>query len=420
MWPGVRGADVADHLAPEIIDSYRAGTLPPDRLLDVDDHLAGCQDCRTRAAGRLDPAAATALLRTMGRNPSSLHCTYETLEAYVDGRLAADEGQQVLAHVEGCATCAEDLGDLRQARALLSTEVAASPTQQGLMGALASLWSRRWISVTGGALAAALGVWLVLAIRTPNEQPGDKAAAGAAGDTTPVTTGGGATEKPPAPVLASIRDGSGEVVLRASGDLSGLPALSGAARDAVAAALTSGRLSVVAITTLNPRIGTLRGTEAERGFEVVEPVGRVVESDRPTFRWSAHPSASAYRVAAFDTSFSEVAASAEISATEWTPSTPLPRGKTLIWQVTAVTPNGPVQAPTPPAPEARFAVLDRAQADELERVRRTDPESHLALAVLYARAGMREEAEREAQALAQRNPDSSLARTLAASVRPPQ
>ena len=73
------------------------------------------------------------------------------------------------------------------------------------------------------------------------------------------------------------------------------------------------------------------------------------------------PGASRYQVAIFDARFEEVARSEAITGTEWTPARPLPRGVTLSWQLTATTARGAVQAPVPPAPEARFRVADAAQ-----------------------------------------------------------
>jgi anti-sigma factor RsiW len=402
--------------------SYRAGTLPPDRLLEVDDHLARCDDCRARAHNGIDLGAAAATLHgTLHRRASADHCSYETLEAYVDGHLPADQLQQVSLHLETCPPCAEDLGDLRQARALLQIErPEAAAHERGFWASLAALWQHGWTRIAGGAVATALTVWLVFALMGRDAGPGQQIARD-----TPQATPGAAAPKAEgqsqaAAVVAAVRDGSGEVALRSSGEVVGLPALSDTAREAVRAALATGRLSIVATAALVPRAGVLRGTEAVPGFDVRDPAGRVVESDRPTFAWNAHPSARTYRVAVVDTTFSEVASSGDVASTEWVPASPLPRGKVLLWQVTAITPEGPVQAPVPPAAEARFSVLERAKADEIDRVRRAEPTSHLALAVLYAQAGMRAEAERELSVLASRNPESALARQLISSVQTPR
>jgi anti-sigma factor RsiW len=255
---------VAEHLALETIDRYRAGTLPPDRLLAVDDHLAACHDCRARANERLDPAASAAtLFRTLGRDTRGEHCSYETLEAVVDGRLPADENQQVLVHIGECATCAEDLGDLRHARALLNTELSTRPA--GFWSALGALWRQRWMTMTGGAVVAALGVWLVLVVGTRDIRPRQQAAGEA-----PVQ-GPGSAAAPTGPdsrastVVVALRDGKGEIALHAGGELSGVTSLSEATRQAVAAALSTGRLAVVATTTLAPLDGSSGRTRLPRG-----------------------------------------------------------------------------------------------------------------------------------------------------------
>ena len=71
-----------------------------------------------------------------------------------------------------------------------------------------------------------------------------------------------------------------------------------------------------------------------------------------------------------------------------------------------------VTAPRPPAPQARFRILDQAKADELANARREYASSHLALGLLYAEAGLLKEAEEELRALQTANPDSEIARSL--------
>ncbi len=53
----------------------------------------------------------------------------------------------------------------------------------------------------------------------------------------------------------------------------------------------------------------------------------------------------------------------------------------------------------PPAPEAKFKVLEQSQANELERIKKTAANSPLTLGVLYAQAGLLNDAEREFETL---------------------
>jgi hypothetical protein len=85
--------------------------------------------------------------------------------------------------------------------------------------------------------------------------------------------------------------------------------------------------------------------------------------------------------------------------------------------VTATADGKEILSPTAAAPEAKFAVLGQDEAEELERARLSVPDSHLTLGVLYARAGLLDEAEREFRLLVEANPKSPAASKLLRSLR---
>jgi hypothetical protein len=148
------------------------------------------------------------------------------------------------------------------------------------------------------------------------------------------------------------------------------------------------------------RPGTLLGPENEgQRFDLTSPQGTAVVTDRPVFRWKALAGASSYVVAIFDEDFENVSASPPVTALEWQPAEPLPRGRVLNWQVTANVRGGTVHAPTPPAPEAHFSVISADAAAQIEAARRDHPDNHLLLAALYAKAGALDDVERELGAL---------------------
>ncbi len=62
----------------------------------------------------------------------------------------------------------------------------------------------------------------------------------------------------------------------------------------------------------------------------------------------------------------------------------------------------------PPAPEAKFKVLDAPIARKLEAAKTSVGNSHLALGILYAEAGLFKEAEQEFAALKVDNPESPV------------
>jgi hypothetical protein len=145
-------------------------------------------------------------------------------------------------------------------------------------------------------------------------------------------------------------------------------------------------------------------------FSIVGPAGEVLLSNQPTFRWKAMAGANGYVVEVYDPQFKLIASSPQLTALSWT--TTLARGNVYAWQVKASKDGEEVIAPRPPAPQAKFRVLEQAKANELARAKRLFGTSHLTLGLLYADAGLLSEAEREFRLLRAANPNSELARNL--------
>jgi len=145
-------------------------------------------------------------------------------------------------------------------------------------------------------------------------------------------------------------------------------------------------------------------------FSVMDPVGVVLMTNQPAFRWSAMEGATGYVVEVYDEQFKRVASSPQLTSLSWT--TTLPNGKVYSWQVKATKNGQEMTSPRPPAPQAKFRVLDQAKVNELARARRAYGSSHLTLGLLYAEAGLLKEAETEFRALRRANPNSELARSL--------
>ena len=114
-----------------------------------------------------------------------------------------------------------------------------------------------------------------------------------------------------------------------------------------------------------------------------------------------------------DQSYGETMNSPPLPRTQWAPERPLERGRTYAWQVAASAGGKEDVAPKPPAPPARFTVADASDAVRLERL----PASHLVRGVLYANAGLLDDAERELAALSVQNPNSEVADRLLKQIR---
>ena len=147
-------------------------------------------------------------------------------------------------------------------------------------------------------------------------------------------------------------------------------------------------------------------------FSVIEPVSAVILSDHPTFRWTRSDGATGYVVEVYDEWFNPLVSSPQITDHSWRAPQSLKRGAIYYWQVKAIKDGQEFKALRPPPPQAKFRVLDGATADELAKARRAYASSRLTMGLLYAQAGLLDEAEREFQALLKNNPDSALGRRL--------
>jgi hypothetical protein len=156
----------------------------------------------------------------------------------------------------------------------------------------------------------------------------------------------------------------------------------------------------------------VRGHSTASSTAALEPAGVVLMTDRPRFRWKT--SVSRAVVSIFDGP-RRVARSGLLNVSEWMPDSPLPRGRTYQWQVELR--NGtPRILPAPPDPPAAFRVMDEASFRELTAAQRERPDDHLLLAVLYARAGARSDAEKELAAYRAAHANDVVARQLAESL----
>ncbi|HJW95937.1 MAG TPA: hypothetical protein VJ901_20180 [Thermoanaerobaculia bacterium] len=299
-----------------------------------------------------------------------LHLDYELIEAYVDGRCDLIDQEIVSSHAAMCPMCGREVRDLQT--------FAAQHRRP----------RRNWLPLAAAAIAACLILAILPLLR-------------------------------PSATVLSLHDGNREVRLTKDGQLSGISGLTIDDERRIANALRSGMVGIPPNAAQLAKTGeALRSTfpATPSAFEPLAPIGCIIVSDRPTFEWTAVPGA-LYRVEVFSDHFRPVADSGPIDETRWTTPQPLARGTTYVWQVTALLDTVETTSPAPPAPEARFAVLDAANAQEIARLELVQPRSHLALGVAYASAGVTAEAERELQELANENRGSADAQRLLQSLR---
>jgi hypothetical protein len=354
----------ADHLTEEQFSRYQRRTLEPAELLDVDQHIAQCEECLARLWRESGSVPA---LRDL-RSQLSEHLDYDQIVACAEGTSSTAWEQ----HLAECDLCRTEVSDLRQFRTELST---ASQTAKVIaMPARKTSWRLpAYAAIAAGTvLVAGLSFWALRKQSQPIAPPVQTAK----------------TLQPVEPALLPEQQAAVDLAL-ATGKLGRAPVL--------------GRLIA--------KRGVLLGAPAEaRTFEIGSPMGTTVLSDRPAFRWQPVEGAKKYVVSVFDADFREVAESPALTSAVWQPEQSLARGRIYYWQVTATVGGSTLRAPMPPAPEARFQVVRDGEAVEIESARRDHPGNHLLLAVLMANAGALDDAAVELDALAAT--DAATAQTL--------
>jgi hypothetical protein len=145
-----------------------------------------------------------------------------------------------------------------------------------------------------------------------------------------------------------------------------------------------------------------------------------LSTGRPTFEWRPLSGAESYVVTVFDERARVLARSPSVPAVTWTPPDPLPRSVTLVWQVVAQRDGAKITAPAAPAPPTRFRVLDAGTAQQLLDLQSRYPESHLLLGILYADAGVIDEAKIHLERVSTADPRSRIARETLRRLEPTQ
>ena len=178
--------------------------------------------------------------------------------------------------------------------------------------------------------------------------------------------------------------------------------------------MTNRRVQIPAIVNeLGGRRATLLGASAPAPeFRVVGPAATVVRGPSPTLRWTAAAADARYVVTVQGPS-GDTFSSPSLDRVEWTPDRPLAAGATYTWQVAASVRGRELIAPLPPEPPARFSVLDAAAATRLGAVR----ESRLVRGILFASAGLMDDAERELGGVGEKDPGFDVAQALVMQLR---
>jgi len=366
-------------------------------LISADEHLASCRECREMLGNREDLGAHVNSLRAdLEKSLASEHVEYEQLEAYVDETLGETEREALDSHYKSCALCAAELRDLQafknqsgEYRTLWSRGAARDARffERGLLNQVLLGFRAAWRPANRWALAAfaliALAVGIPVALewtRKPSiivHQP----------DTIPI---------PIPPIIDKSRE-------TLSARFSYLPP---ELQAVIANAVANQHIETPFQTPLGATELTVRREEEEGSVPLLTPVGTVVYSNTPVFRWKAISNADGYRVQVRDSRQNPVESSPVVTGTSWKSTAILRRGATYVWQVVTIVGGVEVEESPLDVSQARFKVLDEPHLRQLELVHAED---HFARGILLAHSGVLDEAAQEFLAVAPSDPNHAIA-----------
>jgi hypothetical protein len=362
---------------------------------------------------------------------ATTHLSREQLKIYAAGGLDEIDRELAESHFEVCPQCAAQAQWLKAQAAQgvaaemnsASTSPRSSPATLGrrpvITSDLPSLWDRLlllpstlWV---GGAVVVSALLVLTFALWSRAEKDGSAIVVRHPAPS-PSTSHSSILPQPePPPILLALSDGGETITLDTQGNVAGLDSLPVSDQQRVKASLSTGKVKISkTFKQLRDPAASIMGSPSIIALPLRAPVGEIVASKRPTFRWRPLVGAISYQIIISDPAagYQEVASSPQLKGIHWTVDRPLKRGHVYTWQIIARTADGELKSPGPEAPAAKFKVLDQATASKLVKAKKRYAGRHLALGLLYAEAGLLDEAERELKALVAANPRSQIAKSL--------
>lgn len=365
------------HVTDTELDAFIQRTASASDLVKIDQHIAGCADCRARMQARAGRALGW-LQREINGSSSEDHLSFDAIAALAEG----NDVPEAREHLRACSRCQAEVDDLTQAVRSDRERPGAAPAKPRRL--------QIWAIAAGLCAVSLIPVWWKLTRTAPSL----------------------------ASMTASVNDAGGTVGVDQNGVLHSSRAFAQSDADMVKAALQSGALEVQGIAAnLGRKQEQLLGAPSKgNAFALEKPVAEAVLTDRPAFAWAALAGASSYRVSVYDEKFRKVMESPELTANSWIAVELLPRASVYSWTVTARLGQTEIREPIPPAPEAKFVVLGQDEVDRLRETQRRYPDSHLLLATLFAKAGAVDDARQQLRILESQNPGSPVVLRLESSL----
>ena len=408
------------HLPIEQIRNYVTRNLACADLAQVNEHLFDCEDCYQQFLSIFQAHRRFPIEIDLDDLAGSTgwHLQGEELKAYIEGRLSEPDSEFAKLHLRGCAWCREEVENYSEFTYKLSYYLSKrhAPVKQ------ASVWNRyslrfpaipsTWSPVRFAGVAALLllllgSIVLMLSVRRirPEVQEATASEPAQKNDSLQAVIPPDPSQPAQSPTT-DIRSGDGETSYsnhkseKSYSHISETPnspikrtAVEGT--QGIETELLAADLRMPDVIDIFDRSQVVLRGDGDKGvsFTITGPYSTVISDDRPTFRWTSLSGASHYTVSVYDTNLNLIKTSEPLTDTQWAIPNQLERGVIYTWVVTAIKDGKEVLAPTLPA-RAEFKIIEKSELIKLNsRVRQI--QSAAARGVLYARAGLLDDAEQQ-------------------------
>lgn len=399
------------------LEEYIGGKLSAEKMLEVNQHINACKECRAQLAST--PGYYTAVYHLREQLLTTSCPEYEELSDFVSGALASAQARAIERHISVCDLCSHDIQMMQELRSR-SSLVPKLIVVPGLVRR-PSTW-KLWLPKLLPAAGAVAGVVVIFALmlfgnqhKAPNTHRSAPIIVEAPPSAMPNTTSYRSTSeqsapntiKPtPAPVSApnqtphvAIAPGP-RVVAVARTDYSQLgvsQAQINRVKRAVDEKLRTGKLTVDAPVriAMASAIDRVRARGSSFGPEPISPVSETVQSGMLTLKWRPIEGADEYRVEVTDAQ-GKLIASREITNTHVTID-PQYSGL-LLWRVSVRLGHEDIWE------SGKAAAICVLTDDETRLIRRASTayaNDHLVLGTIYEMNGLYRQAEAEYEKLAQ-------------------
>ncbi|HEY3265936.1 MAG TPA: zf-HC2 domain-containing protein [Armatimonadota bacterium] len=418
-----------DHITATTRERYLRHTLDAAELLDLDGHIAVCEQCREGLrSARILPGDISALLAAFALEESAIvHPEIETWSAFVRETLMPGERLALDAHLAKCPGCKADVEDLRafdremavhRNKTLEPDGSPAGPAgstgsvrenrdRRGRAERRATMWWAPAASHLSWAVVPATVVALIIGLpawRLADSKRADarriarlEQQAGEAAQRTEALDG--AVRRARAENAALHQQLNG---LKKRPSFASPPTTqSGPPRPAPPISLGEaiGNATAAITATLSPtteaQVG--RGAASARvTTSPLQPSGTAILSVRPILTWNRPPGATFCELELKPVHGAGKPLVTRTTDTHWRVPRPLSRGRIYEWTAIPCTDDGPL--PNITVVHARFRVLGTKQADAVRRER-------LSVVRRYVDAGLMRDATREVDSMLESDPE---------------